>query len=246
MNRPIALLQNALTTDYSDPFTVRVSQVVGGLYRKGNARGLALAVQQMPDEGAVLEIGAFTGFSTILIAYFMRKFGKGNLFFTCDRWNYQFKGLDRTPLAPFAPVTGEEWGRFAKETFIKNVEFFCRGAWLPHAVEMWSGEFFDAWERQEAITDLFGRTVRLGSESLSFCFIDGNHDYEAVKADFESCDRYLRWGGLIFLDDSADYTGSPGVRRLISDLKRDGTIGRRYKIVAKTPNYLLSKVFDGV
>src|ERR1017187_3059451 len=32
-------------------------------------------------------------------------------------------------------------------------------------------------------------------------FVDGNHDYEVAKADFDVCSQHLKKGGLIILDD---------------------------------------------
>jgi len=59
-------------------------------------------------------------------------------------------------------------------------------------------------------------------------FIDGNHDYEVAKADFDICSRNLRNGGLIVLDDASLYTaykppfystaGHPGPSRVASEI----------------------------
>jgi len=37
-------------------------------------------------------------------------------------------------------------------------------------------------------------------------YIDGNHDYEAVKVDWQNCSPHVRAGGFVVLDDSALYT----------------------------------------
>ena len=43
----------------------------------------------------------------------------------------------------------------------------------------------------------------IDSNSWDLIFIDGNHEYEIVKADFDVCSRNLKNGGLIVFDDSA-------------------------------------------
>lgn len=77
------------------------------------------------------------------------------------------------------------------------------GAKLPYAIEKLSDDFFTTWRRAEEVTDVFGRTVRLGGP-ISFCYIDDNHTYEAVKRDFQNCDEFLERGGFVLFDDSAD------------------------------------------
>jgi hypothetical protein len=44
------------------------------------------------------------------------------------------------------------------------------------------------------------------SQSWDLIYIDGNHDYEIVKKDFEACSQSISVNGLIVLDDSALYT----------------------------------------
>jgi hypothetical protein len=44
------------------------------------------------------------------------------------------------------------------------------------------------------------------SEQWDLIYIDGNHNYEVAKHDFNFCSQYLRKGGLIVLDDSSLYT----------------------------------------
>jgi predicted O-methyltransferase YrrM len=59
-------------------------------------------------------------------------------------------------------------------------------------------------------------------------YIDGNHDYEVVKHDFDICSKQLKEGGLIVLDDASLYTnykpqinstaGHPGPSKLASEI----------------------------
>jgi cephalosporin hydroxylase len=51
---------------------------------------------------------------------------------------------------------------------------------------------------KQAVEDL------LGEEKLDFLFIDGDHSYEGVKADFEDYKGFVRPGGLIAFHDIVD------------------------------------------
>jgi hypothetical protein len=158
---------------------------------------------------------------------------------TCDKWDYSFKGLGDKSLG-YSSITGNEWGQFARQTFINNVSFFSRDH-LPFPLEMFSDELFVSWQERRTVKDIFGRTVQLGGD-IGFCFIDGNHEYEFVKRDFEHVDRVLTAGGFIFFDDSGDLSGSPGVQKLMKELIRSKVIGERYSLILKNPNYLIQKM----
>jgi predicted O-methyltransferase YrrM len=66
------------------------------------------------------------------------------------------------------------------------------------------------------------------SNTWDLIFIDGNHDYQVAKADFDVCSISIRKGGLIVLDDSSLYTGfkppfyssagHPGPSRVASEI----------------------------
>jgi len=70
----------------------------------------------------------------------------------------------------------------------------------------------------------------IASRAWSFIYIDGNHDYEVAKADWDLCSTAARPGGIIVLDDSGLSTtfqppvfatgGHPGPSRLASEIDR--------------------------
>ncbi len=47
----------------------------------------------------------------------------------------------------------------------------------------------------------------IGSRQWEMIYIDGNHDYEVARKDWEACSRSLKPGGIIVLDDSGLTTG---------------------------------------
>jgi predicted O-methyltransferase YrrM len=64
-------------------------------------------------------------------------------------------------------------------------------------------------------------------------YIDGNHDYDVARSDWDHCSRALKPGGLIVLDDSGITTeylppafatrGHPGPSQLAEEIVREGT-----------------------
>ena len=68
----------------------------------------------------------------------------------------------------------------------------------------------------------------ISSKKWDLIYIDGNHDYEVVKIDFNNCYNNLKIGGLIVLDDSALFTnyrppfysnsGHPGPSKVANEI----------------------------
>jgi hypothetical protein len=73
---------------------------------------------------------------------------------------------------------------------------------------------------------------RIASRNWSGIYIDGNHDYEVAKADWNACSAAVVKGGVIVLDDSAlgtayrppsfAFGGHPGPSRLAAEIDRTG------------------------
>jgi hypothetical protein len=73
---------------------------------------------------------------------------------------------------------------------------------------------------------------RIASRNWSGIYIDGNHDYEVAKADWNACSASVAKGGVIVLDDSAlgtayrppafAFGGHPGPSRLAAEIDRTG------------------------
>lgn len=70
----------------------------------------------------------------------------------------------------------------------------------------------------------------IGSIKWDMIYIDGNHDYEVVRQDWEVCSTALKKGGVVVLDDSALGTkycppafataGHPGPSKLVQEINR--------------------------
>jgi predicted O-methyltransferase YrrM len=67
--------------------------------------------------------------------------------------------------------------------------------------------------------------------TFDFIFIDGDHEYDSARNNFEICRRLLRPGGVIALHDAVTW---PGVRRFMEELQdRYGDTAQVETIVAK-------------
>jgi hypothetical protein len=199
----------------------------------GNPYCIDYAIRNLPSAAPIVEIGSFCGLSTNVIAHYKRVHGKANPLFTADCWRFEGAGAADGHLGG-SPVRHADYREFVKGTFVRNVRFFS-GDDLPHTVELRSDEFFAAWRGRRVVADVFGRPARLGGP-ISFCYIDGDHTYEAARRDFEHCDEFLEPGGFVFFDDSA--AGEPfGAVRAAAEVQRLA----RYRLVATNPHTLFQK-----
>ena len=190
------------------------------------------AIRNLATNNPILEIGSFTGMSTNILIHFLQKYKRQNKLFTADKW--MFEERDRAYYPRVLDKSIQEFSAFIRESFLRNLRFF-NGERLPFTIELFSDEFFEKWRSKAATTDVFGRPVTLGG-SFSFCYVDGGHEYEIVKRDFENIDQFIDTGGFIFFDDSASHIES-GVREVMKEvIKR-----KDYELVIKNPNYLFRK-----
>lgn len=206
-----------------------------GHFHPGNLYCYELVCRHLKSDSPWLEIGTFAGLSTNQMGHFKRKHGLKNTLFTCDKWH--FEGGPHGHQIGESGISHDEYSKFMKESYIRNAKFFSYDS-LPHTIELFSDDFFDAWRKGEEREDVFGRRVKLGGP-LSFSFIDGNHSYDYAKRDFENTDEFLEVGGFVLFDDSADGSKSHqgkdwDVCKVIDEVKATG----RYEVVIQNPNYL--------
>ncbi|MGO9571412.1 MAG: class I SAM-dependent methyltransferase [Desulfomonilaceae bacterium] len=225
------LLTRILWKDISDEQTRLLHWLIPGWTNPGNLLCFQHAVSNLPNGAPIVEIGSFCGLSANLLSYYKQQGQVKNRLITCDNWT-----LNATPRAAgHSRLTELEVMQFIKESYIRSIKAFS-GADLPFGVEMVSHDFFSAWRRFETVPDVIGRSVQLGGP-ISFCFIDGGHDYQTVKRDFEDCHHFLERDGFILFDDSSIWSAHEGVRRLVREVKSR----RDYRVVMKNPNYLFQK-----
>ena len=154
-----------------------------------------------PD--SFLEIGVFRGQTLSLAALLARHFGS-----TCF-----IQGI-----SPFSPA-GDAVSKYRRNVdyqkdTLANFAHFNLPA--PALLKAFS-------------TDETARRL-VSSRPWSLVYIDGNHDYEVARADWELCSAHLQPNGIIVLDDSALATefvppvfataGHPGPSRLAGEIDR--------------------------
>lgn len=225
---------NLVTTKtVSDEYINWLTYANAGMLAKGNVYAMRHAIENLPSDSPVVEIGSFCGLSTNVMSYLLTSQGKKNKIISCDRWI--FENSDRGDMLGNSQIPRASYREFVKSTFMRNVEFFSANN-KPHTIEETSDEFFASWSEGKVTNDVFGRRVTLGGK-ISFCFIDGNHTYDFAKRDFENADRYLESGGFVLFDDSTD--DDPfGLTRLMREVQRN----KNYQLVMKNPNYLFKRV----
>jgi hypothetical protein len=207
-----------------------MQMTIPGWLDPGHLFLLGQALDDLPSDGPILEIGSYWGLSTNTIRRVLDKRGLSNDLWSCDPWHFGLDGQIDT-----SALTFDEIRVFVREGFITATNFFSAHN-LPHTVAARSDEFFLAWSRGQSMTDVFGRTAT-PSGPFTLCYIDGEHTTKAVRADFEACDAMLEIGGFILFDDSAE-GGEYPIGQFARKIVRTG----RYELAGRNPNYLIRKL----
>lgn len=205
-----------------------------GMLDPGNIYCIEYAIEHLPSDSPVVEIGSFCGLSTNMISFYLRKSGKANLLITADKWTFEGAEVSADLLEGTA-ITHGLYKAFVKESYIRNISFFSKDH-LPYTVEAFSDDFFERWSADKKERDVLGRSIQLGGK-ISFAYIDGNHTYDFAKRDFEHVDEHLEKGGFILFDDSSKDSQFDVYKVVLEILK-----GKRYEVVVNNPNYMLRKI----
>jgi len=150
-----------------------------------------------------LEIGVFRG-QTLSLCTFLSRLNQE----TCEAHG----------ISPFSTV-GDSVSRYEghvdyREDTLANFDHFG----LPHP------QLLKAYSTDAAALE------RIASRKWSGIYIDGNHDYEVAKADWNACSAAVAKRGVIVLDDAAlgtayrppafAFGGHPGPSRLAAEIDR--------------------------
>jgi hypothetical protein len=207
-----------------------------GMLMDGNIESMEYAIQHLPSENPVVEIGSFCGLSTNLINFFLEKNRRRNILVCSDKWEFENAGSPGTNIGG-SSLSFATYKDFVRSTFLKNISYFSQGRLdKTFPIEEFSDDFFRLWKGKTTVQDVFGKTINLQGP-VSFAYIDGNHTYEFAKRDYENVDVCLDVGGFILFDDSGDGSGWE-VCRVIAEIKTNG----RYEVVMQNPNYLMRKI----
>tara|TARA_B110000037_G_C17080752_1_gene489858 strand:+ start:220 stop:978 length:759 start_codon:yes stop_codon:yes gene_type:complete len=227
----IRALNYITTKTYEDDYFLWLRFANPGMLNPGNIYLMKHAIDRLPSNDPIIEIGSFCGLSTNVISYLLRKANKKNLMFCSDKWD--FEGLESSGYLGSSDILHTDYKAHVKESFIRNINLFSPNR--PYPIELFSDEFFEKWAGDTELTDIFNQRVKLGGK-VSFCYIDGNHTYDFAKRDFENVHKHLVPGGFILFDDSSD-ADIFGLTRLMKEIKKRTD----YRLVMKNPNYLFQK-----
>ncbi|MCA6361668.1 MAG: class I SAM-dependent methyltransferase [Bacteroidetes bacterium] len=212
-----------------------------GMQHKGNIYCFELAVCEMPRGLPVLEIGAHAGLSANILTYLLHKLGRSVPVLSADPWIVRGYRDEQEPGEAYLQVLGDNalisrksYADFICQSYLQNTRFFSPQN-QPYGFRLTADAFFEKWAAAQPLTDLEGRSFATGGQ-FGLVYIDGNHDYDDCRRDFENAHRFLAPGGFILFDDSAD--GSPfGSAKFAKELERNSA----YTLVAKNPNRLFRK-----
>ncbi|MEX0958153.1 MAG: class I SAM-dependent methyltransferase [Burkholderiales bacterium] len=181
-----------------DQLALQIEAVPGMMSPEGGALLFLLAATQRA-RGDIVEIGSWQGRSTIYLAKGAKVSGNGSVF-AIDHFLgnpgkealYRLDGRDLSDL---------------EAGFRRNIHTFGVNE-LVELLPMPSAE---------AAVVLAARPVQ-----ARLLFIDGNHEYEAVRADYEAFSPSLIQGALVVFDDCS--LAFPGVVQFTEELTAAGTI----------------------
>src|SRR5438477_11038682 len=135
--------------DITDDYVKWLCFANAGMLDRGNLYLIDYALSRLRSNAPFLEIGSFCGLSANLIIHYKRKHGLHNKLFTCDKWEFENDDKDRKNIAG-SPVLFSDYKRFAKESYLRNIQTFS-GDDLPFTIESFSSEFFDLWRSHAAV-----------------------------------------------------------------------------------------------
>ncbi|WP_299136645.1 class I SAM-dependent methyltransferase [uncultured Tenacibaculum sp.] len=226
----------------NDDFINRLKcSVIGeGMLHEGNIFLINEAIKNMPSNGYVVEIGTYGGLSTNLILHLLKKHNKPHTIVGCDAWRYEGYN-DKKNVTNSLYIDGRNdiqrnnYMQYIKKAYIESLKLLSPNR-LPHTCHLKSDDFFNNWNNQNKVTDVFERCLELKGK-ISFCYIDGDHSYEQTKNDFDNVNKLLLKNGYVLIDDSAKHMKF-GSAKFINDIKKNNN----FKIVDYNPNFLVQKI----
>ena len=181
-----------------DALTLALHDVPGMMTPEAGPMLFMLAATQRVS-GDIIEIGSWQGRSTVFLASGARASGNGKVYavdhFLGNPGKEQLYRIARDDLSDLAG------------NFRRNVEAYGVSKYVE-LLPVRSGD---------AAGDLGSRAVR-----ARLLFIDGNHEYEAVRGDFNAFRGLLVPGALVVFDDFS--AAFPGVMRCVGELVETGSL----------------------
>jgi SAM-dependent methyltransferase len=193
---------------------LRAAMAIPGESYEPKLLAMIEAARRAP-QGDIVEIGCLFGRTAALLAMLANQYDLGNVL-CVDPWSIQSTEQGNAQLRDAS--AGFAWTSF-RDIFEINVAPFARGRLnYIHAPSLEGAARYA--ETREARSEAFGRTAYQGE--IGLLHIDGNHEYEHVRAD---CERWTPWvkpGGWIIFDDYVWDWGDGPARVADAYLAREG------------------------
>lgn len=158
------------------------SKRVPGWLRQEGAETMAHVVADLPDDCVIVEIGAFLGSTSILIAGIRKSIGSGELHCVDP-----FDGSGDSFSVPVYRELMEHQGLPSqRECFEKNI----RTANVQDWIEVHKGTA--------------AAIARDWSRQIDLLFLDGDHSRDGAQLAYDSWEPFIKWGGFIGIHNSAD------------------------------------------
>lgn len=193
----------------------RYAEIIPGMCDDEKFHAL-LEVARRAVPGDIVEIGSWWGKSAFIFSWLARHFGIGKLL-CVDPWdNQHLVQGEKIVDSGSAQVDAEEALR------VFQIGLLPFNANHINYLRMTSVEGAVQYSRSRLIsTEAFGNTEYAGR--ISILHIDGNHAYQAVKADIQSWSTFVDDGGWIIFDDYVWPFGD-GPRRVGDEFLEDSRL----------------------
>lgn len=167
---------------------------IKGQIRRDEACCLYELARKAKGGGVIVEIGSYRGLSTAALARGSLQ-GAGTPVYAIDPHEH----VDRNA------QTGEVVWRYDS----RDQRAFLKNMWLAGVAQI-----------VRPICLLSGEAVAGWNKPISLLWIDGNHEYQAARKDFEMWERFLVLGGILAFHDSIDPGRGP--YRVVREILAEG------------------------
>lgn len=162
-------------------------QLIDGFLTESQAIELFDLAMSIKDNSVIVEIGSWQGKSSVILAKGIQNKKNAKLFCIDP---FDASGDKVSEALAYHPYLQKITTNYPQRVKYPLLERFNRNMRINHV--------------EKLITILHGFSQdfsRSFSERIDLLFIDGNHDYAAVKRDFEEWSEKLKRGGLLVLHD---------------------------------------------
>ena len=97
--------------------------LIGGQLRVGNIEMMNYVIEKLPNKSKILQIGVFTGKTSIILDYLSKKIDKEITFYDCD--HYEFTKFEKKWFeGNVKSITSKDYDNFIYLNYINNKKFF--------------------------------------------------------------------------------------------------------------------------